>query len=1336
MKMRRFIFVLVVLLTVFTVNTISLYGNSNDKFKNYNINNGLSQNTVYTILQDNKGFMWFGTKDGLNRFDGTTFKVFKFSPEGILKDNVFHCIVQDRNDKLWVATDDGIYIFDPYREEFSRFEHVTDDKRSVDGFVPDMVVDKDGDIWIGINRSGVFHYSVERDKLEFYPVPFEQNSMGTISLCVGLDNHIWAFPYSRPFLSIDKKTKQIKEFQLADDNALLYQTGEITDALVDQHGRLVMTTSQKGVIRINTASRTHQILLDRDMTGEPVFARTVESIDALTLWIGTESGIYIYNTETGNIENLRHHPIVSSSVSDNAIYEIYRDREEGIWIGSYFGGVDYYSNRFNYFESYYTTDSENSISGNRVREFCAAPDRKIWIGTEDMGLNLFDPDNGTFLPLPQPLRSLYTNIHALYNDGDFFWIGIFSKGLHRYNIRTGELVAYTYSADPHSISQSSVFAMCKDSRDVMWIGTLSGLNIYDYQNDNFVRIDELKGLAIQDIFEDSEGLIWVSTYFRGVYNFDPRKSEWTNFSREVGKEGTLPYNKVTSVFEDSAKRLWIATQGGGFSLLDREEKRFTTYNTTNGMPNDVVYQIVEDDEANLWLSTNAGLVKFNPETKVFKKYTVDNGLRTNQFNYKSSYKTADGTIYFGSINGFTRFNPSTFGEPDLEIPIVFTELSINGETVYPGTGKSILKKSILYTDILELPHNRNSLRLEYAVLNYCPFTAANNVLYKLDGFDREWIEAKDKQHIIYSNLKPGKYLLSVKLNGNTDDSRIENIKTLAIRVYPPFWLSAWAYFIYIVLSIAAIILLLQLLNQRSERVQRRQMRIFEQQKERELYRSKIDFFTNVAHEIRTPLSLIKAPLDHSLMTGQMSDDVRDNLQIMSKNTDRLLNLTNQLLDFRKTESKAYSLNLYKLNVSELIRDTFLRFTPLTKQRGIKFELDLPEEDLFFKIDKEAFLKILSNLLNNAVKYCGSYVWVQVYMETDENGRLFHLVTENDGEKIPEQYREDIFKPFVQLNRIKKSNVTGTGIGLALSKLLAELHKGDLVLEEKEESERICFHLTLPAGEASVELVAEPEKEKKPEKEKPARKTAAATILLVDDDPELLQFEEKFLSPHYHVITAQNGVKALELLRETTVNLIVSDVMMPEIDGLELTERVKSDVEFSHIPVILLTAKVNVEARVHGFETGADAYIDKPFSLEVLMAQIASLLESREKLRETFLQNPFTGAVNIVQSKSDEEFLRKLHVIVQENIENSDFIVEDIAEQFNMSRASFYRKIKGFLNLTPNEYIKVERLKKAAQLLRVKNYKINEICYMVGFSSPSYFTKCFQQQFGVSPKDFV
>ena len=1337
MRILKFLTLFVLLQGMLLLACERLYGSPDYSFTHYNSNNGLSQNTVRSIFQDNRGFMWFGTKDGLNRFDGTSFKVFKFSPESDLRDNVFHRILQDENENIWVATEEGVYIYDMLREKFSRFNKTTVENDSVEGVVTEMIADQDGDIWMSVEGKGIYHYSFSHDLLTFYAIPVVEDGIKIVSLCADMNRGVWVFPYSSLFLHIDKKTGEVVPFNLVDDEELLYHVGEVHNVVSDRYNNLLVATSQKGVISINTVNKTHSVLLSEDANGEPIFVRCIKRVDQNTLWIGTETGVYIYNTETGEVVNLRNNPSIPYSISDNAIYSIYKDRDDGIWVGTYFGGVNYYANRYSSFDLFYPIANSNGMKGRRVREFCSAPKDKIWIGTEDGGLNLFDPETGIFELIPPPLKSLYTNVHALLSDGDFLWIGSYSKGLVRYNTKTEDLITYTQSDIPATISQNSPFALCKDKQGLLWIGTLAGLDIYDKSKDQFRQIEELKGSSILSIFEDSKGFIWVCTFINGLFRFDPAKNDWKVFRYNASDERSLPFNKVNSVFEDRQRRLWITSQGGGFCLFDRESETFTAFNSLNGLSNDVVYQIVDDDDGNLWLSTNLGLVKFDPKRETFKKYQVANGLKTNQFNYQSSYKTSNGDIYFGSLDGFVRFNPANFKEPQLVSPILLTDLFINNVAITPSDNGSPLKQSILYTEKLTLPHRQNSLSLRYAVLNYSG-SHTDRVFYKLEGLDKTWLQAADQQTIVYSNLKPGNYELLMGFAGEEGEP-VESIKELSIYIKPPFWLNSWAYFLYFLLLVTVIFFFARFFYLRNRLREQERMKDFEQQKERELYRSKIDFFTHVAHEIRTPLSLIKAPLSHVIMTGEVSDDVRENLQIMSKNTERLLNLTNQLLDFRKTESDAYSLNLNALNISDLIRETFTSFTPLAKQRQIHFELNLPEKDILIKVDKEAFLKIISNLLTNAVKYCDNHVKVQAYTETDEKNSLFHFVTINDGEAIPEKHREDIFKPFVQLDRQKDHKVAGTGIGLALSKSLAELHKGDLVLETGDVGEDIRFHLTLPAGEPGEELVelnGEEEKGEEKKKEKTVKTTSSTTLLLVDDDPELLNFEEKFLSPHYNVVTAQNGVQALEVLQQTTVNLIVSDVMMPEMDGLEFTERVKSDIEFSHIPIILLTAKVNVESKVQGFEMGADAYIDKPFSLEVLMVQIANLLESREKLRESFLGNPFIGAGNIVQNKSDEEFLRKLHTIVHENLENSDFIVEDIAEQFNMSRASFYRKIKGFLNLTPNEYIRVERLKKAAQLLREKSYKVNEICYMVGFNSPSYFSKCFQQQFGVLPKDFV
>ena len=1309
------------------LNSVPLFCATHYAFKHYNINNGLSQNTVHAIFQDKLGFMWFGTKDGLNRFDGKSFKIFKFSPGENLGDNVFHRILQDKQDNLWVGTDDGIYIYNPRKESFKRFEGATSDHRAIDGVVSDLLEDNEGDIWISVEEKGVFHYNMVTGSLTNYHIPQSPDGMKMISLCLGEEGDIWVFPYNHPFSCIHKKNGAVTVFHLMDDPSLFYSTGEIWKVISDEYHQLLVASSTKGLISVNTVNRTHRNLLSEDANGQPIFVRCLAKVDAKTIWIGSESGLYMYHTDTEKAENLRHNQSIPYSLSDNAIYSIFKDREGGIWVGSFFGGVDYYSEQYNQFELFYPVDGLNRMKGCRVREFCEAPDGKIWIGTEDNGLNLFDPVKNEFLPLPSPLQSLYTNIHALCADGDYLWIGTFSKGLNRFNLKTNELVTFLQTDASASISQNSTFSICKDRQNILWVGNLSGLNIYDYEKNNFKQIDVFQGIFIEDIFEDADGKIWVATFTKGVYRYDPAKDIWKVFSDHTDNNGDILYKKVTSLFEDSKKQLWMATEGGGFSRFDRRNEEFIAINSSKGLPNDVVYQIREDTNGNLWLSTNSGLVRYQPQTGAFRSYTVENGLKTNQFNYQSSYKASDGTLYFGSIDGFVRFNPATFIEPEFSVPIVFTELYMNNVPVTPKDEKSLLKQSILFADKLTLPYRKNSFRLSYAVLNYANGNDYR-ILYKLDGFDKDWIPSESNSDIIYSNLSPGSYRLSLKLHNGSMNGGDETLKTLIIRVSPPFWISGWAYLSYAVLLVSGIVFLFRFSNYRNHKLQKERMRLFEQRKERELYRSKIDFFTHVAHEIRTPLSLIKAPLDYVMQREKVSEEVKENLLIMSKNTERLLSLTNQLLDFQKTEADAYLLNLNPENVSELMRETFFRFTPLAKQRAVRFEMEIPEEEMYLRVDKEAFLKIISNLMNNAVKYCDSFVKIKAYIERSGEVPWFHLIADNDGEKIPDDYKDAIFKPFIHLDKGHDRTVNGTGIGLALSRSLAELHKGILDLENT--TDIIRFHLQLPVGNG--------EKEEKMSAAEISAKTIAishTTILLVDDDPELLRFEEKFLSPHYHVLTAKNGKEALSVLKEQNVNLVVCDVMMPEMDGFEFTHRVKSDIEFSHIPVILLTAKVNVQSKVQGFEVGADAYIDKPFSLEVLLAQIANLLQNREKLRETFYKHPYIGVNSMALTKSDEAFINKLQAIVLENMDNSEFVVEDIAEQFNMSRASFYRKIKGVLNLTPNEYIRVERLKRAAQLLKENTYKVNEICYMVGFNSPSYFSKCFQQQFGVLPRDF-
>ena len=695
-------------------------------------------------------------------------------------------------------------------------------------------------------------------------------------------------------------------------------------------------------------------------------------------------------------------------------------------------------------------------------------------------------------------------------------------------------------------------------------------------------------------------------------------------------------------------------------------------------------------------------------------------------------------IYLGSIDGFIAFNPKNFSENKFIPSVAITDFFLFGKEVYAGEPGSPLEKSITFSDQLVLQSNQNSFSFRVAALDFqAPKTS--RIMYKLEGFDTDWLTVGESPIVTYSNLRYGDYTFRVKV-ANSDGVWSDDEVSLGVHILPPFYLSIWAYCVYALLIIGCSLYTVMYFKRRSNSKHRRQMEKFEQEKEREVYHAKIDFFTNVAHEIRTPLTLIKGPLENIILKKQVDAETREDLNVMKQNTERLLNLTNQLLDFRKTESQGFRLNFAKCNVTEVLKETHVRFTSLAKQKGLEFTLQVPEEDFYAHVNREAFTKIISNLLNNGVKYAESYVHISLEVpETDDNNS-FCIRTENDGVIIPNEMKEEIFKPFVRFNEKEDGKVTtGTGIGLALSRSLAELHQGTLAMGEGEENNTFCLILPI-VQDMTITLTPEPEVEIDRMSGVPAgeteKKDNRPTVLVVEDNPDMLAFVVRQLSKEYTVLTATNGVEALQVLDGNYVNLVVSDVVMPVMDGFELCKTIKSDLNYSHIPVILLTAKTNIQSKIEGMELGADAYLEKPFSVEYLQACASSLIQNREKLRKAFAQSPFVAANTMALTKADEDFIKKLNEVIQVNYSNPEFSMDDMADSLNMSRSNFYRKIKGVLDLSPNEYLRLERLKRAAQLLKEGENRVNEICYMVGFNSPSYFAKCFQKQFGVLPKDFV
>lgn len=1329
---------LILLLLSFGFPEIIISSSASYYFRTLGINDGLSQSTVNAILQDRKGFMWIGTKDGLNQYDGQVFRTFQ-KENSSLGNNFITALYEDCDGDIWVGTDAGLYIYTPEKDIFQPFLEETQDSMRIERSVSTVLGDETGRIWIAVETQGVFCYDLKSGRFTNRTFRQEPGITSNVeSLAFDNSGTIWVGFYGDGLYYSEDDLVTLYPY-VSTKGKEVFDDEVVTKIFPGTYNRLYIG-STRGVQELNLTSGMLRTILQDDEQGEDIYCRDLLMVSEDELWVGTESGVYIYNVRTDKYVHLRSSMYDAYSLSDNAIYSLYQDREGGIWIGSYFGGVNYYPRPYTYFEKYYPKADDEGLHGMRIREFCQDNQGILWIGTEDGGLNRFEPHTRKFSFFK--LSEGFTNIHGLCLVGDQLWVGTFSKGLKIIDTRSGTIVrSYQKSASPRSLIDNSIFAIYRTTAGDIYLGTMFGLLRYNPQTDDFDQIPELKGCFVYDIKEDYGGNLWLATYANGAWRYDVNVRRWKNYVHDEEVATSLPYDKVLSIFEDSRHQVWLTTQGGGFCRFCPESDDFQSYDSNDGLPNNVVYQIAEDKDGLFWLTTNNGLVNFDPVAGTVKKvYTTANGLLGDQFNYRSSFVSDDGVIYLGSIDGFIAFNPENFTENKFLPPVVVTDFMLFGKEVRSSQENSPLAQNIVYADKISLRSDQNSFSLRIAALSY-QAPQMNQLTYKLDGYDKDWLMLGETPVISYSNLPYGHYVFRVK-GSNSDGVWNTAEKKLLIEIRPPFYLSIWAYCIYALLFVGCSVSVYYYFRQRTNRRHRRQIEKLEREKEQEIYHAKFSFFTNVAHEIRTPLTLIKAPLENILQNkkNEMDAETREDLNIMRQNTERLLNLTNQLLDFRKAESQGYRLNFTECNISEILRETHLRFTSMTRQRGLDFTLQLPEEDLHAHVNDEAFTKIISNLLNNAVKYASTYVHVSLQLGEEGGKQVFCVRVVNDGNPVPVAMRDEIFKPFVRLNDSQEGGqlTAGTGIGLALARSLTELHQGTLVMSNKQEVNEFC--LTLPVVQATtIVLPSEMQATMKPDptrNESLETKNGRLNVLVVEDNADMLTFLSRQLSGKYDVLTATNGEEALRVLSESFVNLVVSDVMMPVMDGFELCKAIKSDLNYSHIPVILLTAKTNMQSKLEGLELGADAYLEKPFSPEFLLAVMANQIANREKLRQTFAKSPFVAVNTMALTKADEEFIKKLNDIIQSNLDNPDFTTDDMADNMNMSRSNFYRKIKGVLDLTPNECLRIERLKRAAQLLKEGECRVTEVCYAVGFNSPSYFAKCFLKQFGVLPKDFV
>lgn len=1032
-----------ILLVLLMVSQL-LYGQS-PGFVHYQVEDGLSHNAVLCTLQDQQGFMWFGTMYGLNRFDGYTFRVFRRTEQpGSLGGNAIISLFQDDNGLLYVGTDRGVYVYNPRNEQFHELNKRTD------GDIRAITKDRQQNIWL-ISAGRLFRYQAATDSLQEVPGFPDATSMGLDS-----DGNLWLSSYGGKIGIYHPHENNFTSYSLFSHSPRPNSRGIQKIVPMGKDSIWVCTTGQ-GLKLFNTRTRSYEDTFSKDADSTELYTRDIIHRSGDEYWIASESGIYIYQLQSGKFINLKKNYDDPYSVSDNAIYNFCKDKEGGIWVGTYFGGINYFPQPYTYFEKLFPKTGAPSLSGNAVREIHADKYGHLWIGTEDGGLNKFTPATGDFTnikPLPAPAVGLsHTNLHGLLVTGDSLWIGTFEHGLDVMDIRSGKFIRHYAAGDgPHQLHSGFIYSLLQTRDGNILVCTTRGVFQYNRSRDDFDPVTTVPHhIFYTAVFEDSEGTIWFGTIRDGLYYYNSRTGKKGVYLHDAGKPTSISNNRVNSIFEDSQHRLWLATDDG-LCLFNPNQQNFTTYSLRHGFLSNMMFSILEDRTDRLWVTTSKGLACFTPATENAVVYTKASGLLNDQFNYNSAYKDSSGNMYFGSVKGMIRFNPGKFMRNSYLPPVYITGFQVyNREAMVGG----ILKKSISQTDTIVLSHDQSSFSIDFAALSYTsPEMTAYS--YKMEGLDRDWTYLEANRKAFFTKLSPGTYRFMVKAASSGGNWSLTP-RVLTITILPPFWASYWAYAAYLLLLCSTAYIIIRFYYQRAQVRQKRQLQLLEHEKEKEIYQAKIEFFTHLAHEIRTPLTLIKGPMEKVIRKSEEVPQIQKNLRIMERNTDRLLELTNQLLDFRKTEIHGFSLNFVRTDISELLKENHLRFTPAAEQQNIRFKIELSSLHFFAYVDGEALNKILGNLINNALRYAATKASVHLLPVSDHD-TTFTILVKNDGYIIPVEMKEKIFEPFFRVKAT--ADKSGTGIGLSLSRSLTLLHKGQLELLPSDGTCNI-FSLTLP-----------------------------------------------------------------------------------------------------------------------------------------------------------------------------------------------------------------------------------------------------------------------------------
>lgn len=1288
-------------------------------FNHLTTKDGLSDNAIWLIYQDSEGFIWIGTNDGVYRYDG--YKVETIQRNFLYSSRRGHSVTSLAEDSvkkhMWIGTECGLFVWNARTGSMNAFEWPEKYKNLTGVSISALCMDSKGKLYIGTENHGVYVLTTKDSSVHpFIPIP--EMSLKDIHT-IKLDNngYIWMVTYRNGVIRYQPNNNRTERYG--------QNLSVILSCREDRQGNLWYGTFQ-GLYKQGPQDKQPQpVNLLKTNNELQLSINDIVEYDDNTLALATSDGLIFYNTQLQRTIHLKSDKRIAYTLNNDYLNKLFIDREHTLWIATYFGGANYLPQENRNFSTFDFLNYQ--IQGNIVSAFAEDRLGHVWIGTEDGGLACYTPSSKTVTNYNPKLYQQHVpnfyNIHALMTEGDWLYIGMSTGGVDRLNIINGKSEHWK-TGFLGNLSSNTIYSFGKSHDRRIWIGTTLGLNYYDPDNEQIKEEAAVPSKRINCIIEDSLRNLWICGEELGVWYKDTTNT-WHDFNQEYP---LLPTRKIYTLAQEG-HTIFIGTESYGVFCYDIITGHLNRLSHSEA--NDkIVYCIVPEDHY-LWISIESGLIHHNLYNGEYKFYSANQDLKTEQMNLNAGLRLKNGTLLFGTLGGLNGFRTADLVS-NRQIPrTVLTRLYVNNSPVIASEDNSILKNTLTNTSHITLNNSHSHIGIQFAVLSYSG-PAQNRFRYRLQPFDDDWRETDAVTPIAhYTNLPAGNYTFEV-IGANSDGVWSQEPCTLSLTVLPPWWLAWYMKTFYTLLTIAFIMYLFY----RLKRKHQKEIELLNIQRAKELYQTKMDFFTHLIHEIRTPLTLIIAPIE--LMLKSMKDgEERNNLLLAQRNSHRLLNLVNQLMDMRKIDKEAFSLHLETVELKNILSKLCTDFSAAAQTKGIRIVCHWPENaHTRIRADKEAMTKVFSNLLSNAMKFTKDLIEVSLSNDKDQ----WIVAIADNGQGIDKSVQQRIFEPFYQVKEQLPTDYIGTGIGLTLVRKLVEMSGGKVTVDSRID-EGSTFYVYLPMSLDTTQELSSPAEEQLPGSENDNNMSfnsdaAKPSIAIVEDNEDMRNFLLTVLASDFQTTGYANAKTALQHLLKTPCDIIISDVMMPEIDGFAFCKTLKEHIATSHIPLVLLTAKNADTDFVRGLDMGADVYLTKPFSPDILKAQLFSLLKNRERVFSMYREHPTERLVPPSGNNIDIEFLNQVNVIIEGNLSNSDLSVQTMLTGLGMSRTAFFLKIKAVSGMTFSDYVKTIRLKKAARLFQEGNTYISEVAYLVGFSSPSYFCNCFKKQFHISPSEFI